>query len=443
MTALLTVFNVRLGAWFGNPRSEQTRGDGDPGSARLLWNEFTGDLSLSNPYVYVSDGGHFENLGVYELIRRRCRFILLIDSGADLNFERENLAHLVRKVRIDFGVRIEIDVSQTRRDAHGRCPSHVAVGKIFYSDVHLPHNSPPAATPHQDQAHPAEASQRDFQNVKYEDEQHDGIILYIKPGLTGDEPNDLLGFQAFNPAFPDESTLDQFYSESQFESYRALGLHSVLELIQAVTFHEYKPTTRNDADDGKCRHEKTMDARIPLGTTKTADFFTHRSVRDIFQSIHDHWLRRPDGFEANYVGQNNAYIEIVRRLREDEKLRCLAFELFELSDRTTTLPSFVAGKRGPAERLAEAMMAREIITMFESVFVALQLDKNQKHPVHAGWMKLFKTWMERPTIGDAWSQIRDDYTPVFKSHFDELLATTKDKRTEFGNIMRKAKSRAR
>ncbi|WP_166299287.1 hypothetical protein [Bradyrhizobium sp. 2S1] len=64
-------------------------------------------MPSNDPYVYLSDGGHFENLGAYEMIRRRCKFILISDAACDPDFGYEDLGNLVRRVSIDFGERIK------------------------------------------------------------------------------------------------------------------------------------------------------------------------------------------------------------------------------------------------------------------------------------------------------------------------------------------------
>ena len=79
---LLTVFNVRLGWWLQNPaRPEVWRKEGPRWGIRYLLSELAGMANDRSKYVYVSDGGHFENLGIYELVRRRCRFIVACDAG--------------------------------------------------------------------------------------------------------------------------------------------------------------------------------------------------------------------------------------------------------------------------------------------------------------------------------------------------------------------------
>ncbi len=146
-------------------------------------------------FVNLSDGGHFENMAVYELIRRRCRYIIAVDCGADPDYEFEDLGNLVRKCRIDLGIEIQINIDSLRRDAQTRQSQwHCAIGAIRYDYLN------------------AHASL--------------GTLVYIKPALTGDEPPDLENYAGKNTAFPQQPTADQFFDESQFESYRELGHHT-------------------------------------------------------------------------------------------------------------------------------------------------------------------------------------------------------------------------
>ncbi|HSS49880.1 MAG TPA: hypothetical protein VLX28_13165, partial [Thermoanaerobaculia bacterium] len=196
-----------------------------PGTARRHW--------------YLSDGGHFENMGGYELVRRRLDRIVIVDAEQDDGYGFEGLANLIRKARLDFGAEIEFldedqlddevkgdvrrefgTLQQLRRgkwqedeatpgskgrrgkllevDPAGHSLAHVAMARITYS-------SP---------AGPAESQ-----------------LLYIKPTLTGDEPEDLIEYHKNHPAFPHESTLDQFFDEAQWESYRKLGQHTAEKLF--------------------------------------------------------------------------------------------------------------------------------------------------------------------------------------------------------------------
>ena len=210
-TFLLTVFNARLGVWLGNP--------GKPGHASWtkpipsfgmgpLLNELLGRTTASNPYVNLSDGGHFDNLGVYEMVRRRCRTIIAIDSGADPTFAFGDLANVIRKVRVDFGVSITFP-----HDPHGLPigprkpgdkPARWAVGIIDYKTADQ------AAT--------------------------NGVLLYIKPTILGDEPIDVANYAHANPPFPHQPTTNQWFGSAEFESYRALGWHTVASLTGDRTF---------------------------------------------------------------------------------------------------------------------------------------------------------------------------------------------------------------
>src|SRR6185503_16849303 len=114
---LMGVFNIRLGRWVGNPHStegnENTWQKTGPKVALFhLLREVFGLTDKASGYVYLSDGGHFENLGIYELVRRRCRYIIACDAGADPRYGFEDLGNAIRKCRTDLGVEIDLDVRQ-------------------------------------------------------------------------------------------------------------------------------------------------------------------------------------------------------------------------------------------------------------------------------------------------------------------------------------------
>jgi hypothetical protein len=153
--------------------------------------------------VYLSDGGHFENLGIYELVRRRCRLIISSDGGADTQRIFGGLANAIRKCRTDFGVPISLDLKKFNFGAGDQTSGvHCAVGTIHYDAVD------PGAP--------------------------NGTLLFLKTALTGDESADVLNYKAANPAFPNQSTADQFFDEAQFESYRALGYHTVEKVFENI-----------------------------------------------------------------------------------------------------------------------------------------------------------------------------------------------------------------
>ena len=197
---LMALFNVRLGWWLANPRG------GNPEYANVkppfaLWPffmEMFGLTSETERWVYLTDGGHFENLGLYEMVRRRCRVIVVSDAGCDPDYSFEDLGNALRKIWIDLGVRIDLhglDLLKkrfTERPSPAKEGPYWAIGDILYR----------------------EADGGDSQN---------GVLLYFKSGLHGTEPMGVLSYAIAHGTFPHESTLNQFFSESQFESYRALG----------------------------------------------------------------------------------------------------------------------------------------------------------------------------------------------------------------------------
>jgi hypothetical protein len=206
VTFVLTLLNVRLGAWLGNPgkAGDHSFQLGYPDSSvRPIIDEAFGLTNDSRPYVYLSDGGHFENLGLYEMVLRRCHYIVAIDAGEDPQCSFADLGESVRKIRIDFGISIEFDeINIFPRDcdvAQSQKGRNCAIGRICYSGLDGP------TVP-------------------------DGILIYIKPACYGDEPRDIYEYFKRSTTFPHESTSDQFFSESQFESYRMLGAYTMQRL---------------------------------------------------------------------------------------------------------------------------------------------------------------------------------------------------------------------
>ena len=203
LTTIMTLFNARLGAWLGNPgkpKGHAWQKNGPVFGWRTYIDELLGLTNESSNWVYLSDGGHFENLGIYEMVVRRCHTIIAIDGGCDPDYAFEDLANAVRKIRIDLGVPIEFaNGVAIRKDPDNQ--HHWAIGTIKYSAVD--------GTP----------------------EKEDGRLIYIKASITGDEPADVAQYHRASPAFPHESTADQWFSESQFESYRVLGQHIATRIV--------------------------------------------------------------------------------------------------------------------------------------------------------------------------------------------------------------------
>jgi hypothetical protein len=210
----LALLNIRLGYWMDNPRKLSP----DFEAGRTWWRRLSGRLQLhfveemfsrldeNAGKVFLTDGGHIENLGLYELLRRRCKTILVVDAEADPDLRFASFVQLQRYARIDLGCRIRLPWPIISRGAMaidasvraGQRPDpevirtipHVAIGTIDYGN-----------------------------SV--------GRLIYVKSALSGDENDYILSYKQKHSQFPHETTGDQFFSEEQFEAYRALGFHAL------------------------------------------------------------------------------------------------------------------------------------------------------------------------------------------------------------------------
>ncbi len=213
---LMSALNLRLGLWVRHPLSTSIDWGWLPGT--LFFREMfeqtscrvrptTDPKKLPEPYcddVHLSDGAHFENLGLYELVRRHCRFVIVSDCGDDGEFAFDDFGNAVRRIREDFGVDVQIDLEPLKPNADGLSRQHMVVGTIHYDHGSL---------------WPASGAANN-KPARFNDK---GTLLYFKPNLTGTEPTDVRQYKTRNPAFPHESTADQFYDEAQWEAYRRLG----------------------------------------------------------------------------------------------------------------------------------------------------------------------------------------------------------------------------
>ncbi len=104
---------------------------------RPFIDEAFGLTNDTNTWVYLSDGGHFENLGLYEMVLRRCKVIIVSDAGADPTYIYEDLGNAVRKIRVDLGIAIEfrrpMPMSPTHAATSGFSAHHCAIADIRYS----------------------------------------------------------------------------------------------------------------------------------------------------------------------------------------------------------------------------------------------------------------------------------------------------------------------
>lgn len=198
----MALLNMRLGWWLPRPtkKAKATRA-ADPFTAGKIWKaEFLGIKDhTTDSFINLSDGGHVDNLGLYEMIRRRCARVLVVDAGADPKRQYQDLANVVRRVRIDFGVEITINGLKFGESSAENVGSFLPIykGTIRYPD----------------------------KNVE------DGTLIIVRPEPHPSEPMDISAYGSRHTAFPHESTADQWFSEAQFESYRKLGEFTINNAI--------------------------------------------------------------------------------------------------------------------------------------------------------------------------------------------------------------------
>ena len=199
---VMMLFNVRLGWWLPNPG--RPRRNWTPfRSIGLFRQEALGLTSDTDAHVYLSDGGHFDNLGLYEMLRRRCATIVVIDATADGDVTLEDLGSTLRKASVDLGITVNFDrVSMSKRQDPQVRGVYCAVGDIVYP----------------------EAPRWGRRNAK---------LVYVKPGFYDDAPADVRAYAAGNAKFPHDSTFNQWFTDSQFESYRTLGSHVIGRMLRS------------------------------------------------------------------------------------------------------------------------------------------------------------------------------------------------------------------
>ena len=359
---LLTLFNVRLGWWMGNP----TRGEEyitRPGPAIALWwllRELFGFVDEGSGFVNLSDGGNFENLGLYELVRRRCRHIIVIDAEQDQDYLFESLGGAVRKCRADFGVEIQINPRPILpQPKFSR--THCVVGRILY---------------------PQEDSECK-QDPQAKAEPEKGYLLYLKSSITGDEPADVEEYRRENPDFPQQSTLDQFFSESQFESYRRLGLH----VARTALDHLPQDPNKGEAD---YEHEREY-------------------LKRVFERLDAQWTPPPPAPEGTSARHAKAYAKLLADTADSREFDHVALKDFP--------------KELDEARRRSFYFHLQLLQFIERVFLDLNFASAEtwNHPAMAGWKQLIEYWATREGMKHVWDTQKKSYGQPFQNYFDDLV----------------------
>jgi len=185
---IMALFNLRLGCWYPNPKATLAHKERKPLWYHCIFRDMFGKgLDENRRFIHLSDGGHFENLGAYELFKRKAKLIISIDAGADPDFKFHDLAKLTELIRVDFGAKLALDTSPLVPDGKGFSQTAWVIGDISYEDGSK------------------------------------GKFIYVKSAMLTQLSPDIVGYKHENPTFPDQTTADQFFDEYQFEAYRELG----------------------------------------------------------------------------------------------------------------------------------------------------------------------------------------------------------------------------
>lgn len=219
---LCTLFNLRLGYWIENPWDyrQSATGNAAPGNAArkakrrkyfwplYLFNELMGRCTAREKLINVSDGGHTgDNLGLLPLLQRRCKVIVVGDFEQDYNYDFQSFTHAVRMAYIEENITIDIDLKPLVPAAGaagiGTSEKSVVTGKIRY-----PRTGKAGADEHQE-----------------------GTLIYIKSSLSGTLPVHVFNYHKSFSDFPQQSTGDQYFDDTQFEAYRRLGEHMAAQAV--------------------------------------------------------------------------------------------------------------------------------------------------------------------------------------------------------------------
>lgn len=218
LDAALAVFNVRLGVWMPSPAYMVDVNSGavpPPGSRRLdyVLKEIFRGHDIKGSYLYLTDGGHVDNLGILELFRRRCAVVYCFDgSGGPLT-----LLESVRLAAEEFGVTIDLPAgsfdSVHEGSAHVKpddtvearmAKTGVLIGKINYPDIGPGYR---------------EAT---------------GKFVYSRAVLTPKTNDIVLEYASRSPLFPNDPTTDQWFDVEQFNHYLLLGRSAAADALAAV-----------------------------------------------------------------------------------------------------------------------------------------------------------------------------------------------------------------
>jgi len=216
LTFLMALANIRLGVWVPNPRWVAAGLEGDNGLERhrygkprpwYLLCELLGRNRIDARYLYVTDGGHYENLGLVELLRRGCTKIYCFDASGvgQGRAEFDALGDAIALARSELGVEIDFK-SDDPGDLEPDPKTHLAKKDVVTGTIRYTHG----------------------------EQVVEGTLIYVRNAMTDRATWDARAHQREDPRFPHNSTIDQLYTDKKFESYRMLGARAAGRAMKAM-----------------------------------------------------------------------------------------------------------------------------------------------------------------------------------------------------------------
>lgn len=368
---LTTMFGLRLGLWLRHP---ERLTNGSPVVRGRVGGSFFRELlgqsdARNDDWVFLSDGGHFDNTALYELVRRHCRFIIVSDCGEDADRAFDDLGAAVRRIRADFDVDIRVNLEPLKPDAAGCSRQPMVAGDIHYPDGDT------------------------------------GTILVFKPTIVGTEPPDILQYRARNSKFPHQSTTDQFFDEAQWESYRRLGQHAA-----RIAF-----TTSIE----RSRHPSLSTAQQPLTQLTHLTVLRERMAGE-FSAARREWFARPTNYgeRVETIAQKVVQLDALMAESGPRIIKDVSWELGGAQTPVAGTPLAVMTLEESAQAISTIHRA---LAICESIFLSENFATQSNQPMYVGVMNLMARWMQAPMLRTWWPLMRATCTEGFRqfaeSHF--------------------------
>jgi hypothetical protein len=368
---LAAVFNIRLGQWVPNPRRNS-------GQRLAFWpiyivREVFGLTNEWSRLVNVSDGGHTgDNVGIYPLLERRCQVIIACDAEADPAIAFGSFTEALRHAYVDLGVDVDIDLSMLLPDpTTGLSKAHCAIGRIRYPEC------------------PGRPN----------------WLVYMKNSLTGNEPAPILNYKRTSPAFPHESTADQFFDDSQFESYRALGDHIAEETLGRWIV---EPAIREAL--GLPFTAPYIDAKGVATCAMEFPLPPNRMAWDAWDDLLIHHSPFKAADSENFRELTKTLTELEQVVIQNPGLHAYYRECMISADTIASPPSDVA----PLDPINLIVMQ---IQLMEDAYFSLRLDQYANAHDNRGWMNLFRSWARSKTFQQHFQHLQTVYSNDFVTFY--------------------------